>query len=415
MNRKISILVMMLLITSSTITLAHWDPEDGHKMHYPQLPDPNGWDVYATAGLDDFPQIVLADDWGCSETGWVKDIHFWGSWYNDHEGIIDHFVMGVAANIPAGVDNIPYSRPGETLKEWVIYDWDVRGPLNGDQGFYFPYVPEAFWHDHTKYYQYNVFLNEEDWFWQEEGTIYWLFISAIVEFDPTGAQPFWGWKSSNNHWEDDACWAEWNILDWVDLWEPEPELIVQNGFGVQMMDNVVADFWADNFYGNGFYYYPNTNWWNIWFYDHPLDYDRYKEIHVEFIFIPIEPGISWANVVVNWATDVWEPGGPPPLPPLSPPEEQMFIGRSPVEEEITQGGFYFFDFVIPDYNPEWVSIDIRGEFFILDNGIIIHECLPDDPPQSLDLAFVITGEPELPCVDVEKKVWDEANADWVEG
>ena len=54
--------------------LADWDPGDGHKMHFPQLPDEEGWDVNAT-----FPK-VLADDWTCSGTGWVEDIHFWGSW-----------------------------------------------------------------------------------------------------------------------------------------------------------------------------------------------------------------------------------------------------------------------------------------------------------------------------------------------
>jgi len=43
-------------------------------MHYPQLPDTDGWDVDATM------PITVVDDWTCSETGWVKDIHFWGGW-----------------------------------------------------------------------------------------------------------------------------------------------------------------------------------------------------------------------------------------------------------------------------------------------------------------------------------------------
>ena len=25
--------------------LADWEPADGHKMHFPQLPDEDGWDV----------------------------------------------------------------------------------------------------------------------------------------------------------------------------------------------------------------------------------------------------------------------------------------------------------------------------------------------------------------------------------
>ena len=64
--------------TTGTIRMSQggnmWRPGDRHKMHFPQLPDESGWDVRATR------PVVLGDDWRCSETGWVKDIHFWGSW-----------------------------------------------------------------------------------------------------------------------------------------------------------------------------------------------------------------------------------------------------------------------------------------------------------------------------------------------
>ena len=61
---------------------ADWQPGDGHKMHFPQLPDENGWDVKGCEG------ICLADDWECSESGPVTDIHFWGSWKNGEAGQI---------------------------------------------------------------------------------------------------------------------------------------------------------------------------------------------------------------------------------------------------------------------------------------------------------------------------------------
>jgi len=221
MKKKIiGIFVMTLLMAASTVVVADWDPEDGHKMHFPQLPDPNGWDVYATAGLDQFPPIALADDWQCPESGWIKDIHFWGSWWGDIEGEIDHFVIGIAANLPAD-GQIPWSRPGETLEEWTIYNWKERGPYYGDQGWYWPDHMEWVPGDHDRYWQYNVFLDEEDWFWQEAGTIYWLFISAIVEPDYE-EQPLWGWKSTteNLHFMDDAVWAYWGELFWEPLTYP---------------------------------------------------------------------------------------------------------------------------------------------------------------------------------------------------
>ncbi|MCK5636556.1 MAG: hypothetical protein KAH91_03965, partial [Thermoplasmatales archaeon] len=188
MKRKIiGILVCTLLIAAGTIAVADWDPEDGHKMHWPQLPDPDGWDVYCTAGLSQYPNVCLADDWECSETGFIKDVHFWGSWWGDHVGQIDHFVMGVAKNVPP--EQNPYgdwSMPGDTLIEWEVYDWIERGPYNGNQGWYWSYDESNPWHpdDHQLYWQYNVFLDEDDWFWQEEGEIYWLFISAIVKEEP---------------------------------------------------------------------------------------------------------------------------------------------------------------------------------------------------------------------------------------
>lgn len=46
-----------------------------------QLPDEDGWDVMAM-------DRCLADDWACTRSGEVTDIHFWGSW---HGGIEDTF------------------------------------------------------------------------------------------------------------------------------------------------------------------------------------------------------------------------------------------------------------------------------------------------------------------------------------
>jgi len=209
MKRKIvGILVCMLLIVTNIAVLADWDPKDGHKMHFPQLPDPNGWDVWATE------PFVCADDWRCSESGYVKDIHFWGSWKDDNEGTIVKFKIWIYSDIPADPNN-PYSKPGELLKYLEIRDFTIRGPYQGDQGWYEPVQHYWISHNHQNYYQYNVFLDKEDWFEQERNTIYWLAISAVVIGDEQ-----WGWKSSSNHWNDDACWAYSGEWDWIDLWEP---------------------------------------------------------------------------------------------------------------------------------------------------------------------------------------------------
>lgn len=193
--------------------LADWDPGDGHKMHFPQLPDEEGWDVYAT-----FPK-VLADDWMCSGTGWVKDIHWWGSWKDidgdqmGDVGTITSFHISIHANVVG-----PPSTPGELLFE---EEFTPPPPVHIDppalEGWYNPndgsYIPN----DHGDYWQYNLILPDWAWFWQEQGTIYWLDISAhVLETDR-----FWGWKSSDDHWNDDAVMGHLpGGAPWTPLFEP---------------------------------------------------------------------------------------------------------------------------------------------------------------------------------------------------
>ena len=187
--------ILMLSITAifllSGVALAHWDPGDGHKMHEPQLPDVEvGYDVNAT-----FP-VVLADDWMCSETGEVKDLHFWGSWLGDDIGIIDYFLISFHENIPVGPDG--WSIPGAPIMPpFPVYQWDERLYFQVPQGWYDPTIPFVYpIGNHFNCYQYNIYLDEAYWFLQEEGGIYWVNISAVL--DPTGGPPGaqWGWKSA---------------------------------------------------------------------------------------------------------------------------------------------------------------------------------------------------------------------------
>ena len=419
MKKKIiGIFIVTLLIATSfsIITVADWDPEDGHKMHFPQLPDPNGWDVHATAPIE------LADDWHCTETGYVEDIHFWGSWLGDQKGVITSFIITIYDDIPADQSPTEYSMPGKELWSREVRDWVERGPYYGDQGWYWCEDDYYQWHDHQQYYQYNVFL-AEPWLLQEYCNIYWLGISANVQ-QGTGT---WGWKSSKDHWNDDAAWRVPGT-QWIDMWEPEPPttnqfwLTMHNGDPVDPSGG--TDYYDDgtSFWGWYYYYYMGEPWWyNIWFYNAPFNYDKYKEIYVSFICEPISQDPVF--FVINWATDIWSLEGVPGRPPLpgdvegNPQLEDMYIGRwpSPVQPIQVEPGFNEFWLDIPWYNPEWVSIDFWGwGSFAITEGIITHHCLPPEHAESLDLAFVITGEPaEQPCVDIEKKVQNSAG-NWVE-
>ena len=66
------LLIVIVSVSLGQVALAHWNPDDGHKMHYPQLPDPHGWDVCLRL-------MAVADDFKCRTTGPITAIHFWAS------------------------------------------------------------------------------------------------------------------------------------------------------------------------------------------------------------------------------------------------------------------------------------------------------------------------------------------------
>jgi hypothetical protein len=184
---------------------------DDHKMHFPQLPDPNGWDVVGTN-----PGAGLADDWMCSESGYITDIHFWGSWCDDLAGDIAVFQVGIYSNIPAP----PFSKPGELLWVAFISDFETVGPGYGDQGCFDPFSNWWEQSNHQMYFRYDLADIPEP-FYQESGTVYWLAIQAIIDGDGYPAPPLWGWKTSLNHWEDNATWGTPTFpVEWAPMADP---------------------------------------------------------------------------------------------------------------------------------------------------------------------------------------------------
>jgi len=357
--------------------LTYKGPWPNHKMHFPQLPDLEGWDVLAV-----LPK-TLADDWQCSQTGPVTDIHFWGSW-KDIDGNpntddvytpMPLFLLSIHRNIPATPDT-PYSRPGEQVWFW---EGEIPGiPFDPPtmEHWLNPNPPvQYFCNDHVAYWRYD-FVGIPTPFFQHKDSIYWLNISAWGI--PLPYQ--WGWKSSRDHFMDDAVYTD-NAP--VGPWHPMVEPPRCNWFNVYFNSmGLPTDSGSTNYYGEGWYRYEY--WTNMWFYDNPFVY-RPKHIWLQFMINPIGP-MPAAQFAINWSTPAWDSleMGRPPLPGEN---EMLYIGRQifPVNP-----GPNTIEFTLP-YNPEWVSIDfVATNVFI--NGWIWHECVQT----SMDMAFVITGE-EAPC------------------
>ena len=67
-------------------------------MHFPQLPDPNGWDVRGDYGGVSYTKLV--DDWQCSQSGPISDVHIWGSWEGDTVGSIEYVDVRIYEDVP---------------------------------------------------------------------------------------------------------------------------------------------------------------------------------------------------------------------------------------------------------------------------------------------------------------------------
>ncbi|KYK32907.1 MAG: hypothetical protein AYK22_06915 [Thermoplasmatales archaeon SG8-52-3] len=221
-KKHICVLMCVILMSSSTIALADWSPGDGHKMHFPQLPDANGWDV-------DWGLVYLADDWKCSETGFIKDIHFWISWWNDQVQDIPWIYVSIWSNNPEGPHG--WSVPNELLWEKTFQEGEfiIAGPWDGNQGWLNP--PSQYYPDnHQKYYQINI-PEIVDPYLQNIDKIYWLVIKM-----PFDDQYICGWKTTLDSYLDNAVFSTvpintWWIIDGIDLAfvingePPIPELV----------------------------------------------------------------------------------------------------------------------------------------------------------------------------------------------
>ncbi|KPL04847.1 MAG: hypothetical protein AMJ73_03560, partial [candidate division Zixibacteria bacterium SM1_73] len=201
----------------------------------------------------------------------------------------------------------------------------------------------------------------------------------------------WGWKSSRDHFADDATYTD-NPPDgpWFPLFEPPRA----NWFDVYFnSEGEPEDMGSTNYYGAGWYRYEY--WWNMWFYNNPF-VPNPKHIWLDFNIDPVGP-YPYAEFAINWSTDLWYYEGEPGRPPLPGDDETLYIGREifPVGP-----GPNTIDFWIPDYNPEWVSIDFVATDVVI-NGWIWHECVQT----SMDLAFVITGEEIPDTVRNHYKTW----------
>ncbi|MFH1313054.1 MAG: GEVED domain-containing protein [Candidatus Eisenbacteria bacterium] len=210
MARKCTFVFLIVLLAYTAAAFADWDLWDARK--WAQLPDldSTGIDVNASGTL------ILADDFRCTEAGPITEIHIWASWLHNYLPFGDspdsvRFILSIHGDIPESLSTTGYSMPDTVL--WsklyppgsfstrVWKDSILEGWLNPPDGYYeFP--------ADTVCWQYNFSIPPIQQFYQEgrvdSPVVYWLNVKA----KPRDQAASLGWKTSVNHWNDDAVWGE---------------------------------------------------------------------------------------------------------------------------------------------------------------------------------------------------------------
>jgi outer membrane protein assembly factor BamB len=199
------------------------------KMHFTQYPDPGGWDVDITS-----PDVV-ADDWLCTESGAVNEIHFWMSAQGGYGNImtINSITVSVHADIPASQSPTGYSMPSEPpLWEQIFLpsQFSMSAFLHYPQGWYSPGDSIVQIQDHYTCFQVDIDILDQP-FIQQQGTIYWLKLMISSQ----SPEIRFGWKSSLDHWNDDAVWniKPYEPLTWHELIDPITEESMDMAFSLE--------------------------------------------------------------------------------------------------------------------------------------------------------------------------------------
>lgn len=135
--------------------------------------------------------------------------------------------------------------------------------------------------------------------------------------------------------------------------------------------------------GSGWYYYPDSDVWRMWFYNGPYDPDRKGYLNYHVYTKAVNPG-AMTQVVAHfgWTTPAWSQlnRSGPPMPADMPTasDEALYMAKwriYSVEGVITGSAETNRTCSIDEYNPEWVCIEFYARNAYIYRGAF-HECMP---------------------------------------
>jgi hypothetical protein len=174
-----TVLVLTAVLALASAARADWNVGDPYKMHWPQLPAESGGSIST---------LVYADDWQCTQSGPVTDVHFWTWTFS--AGALPPCVFQVSIHENIAVGPGGYSIPGDLLwaQNFLPSQYTIR-----------PWGTYPFW-------QVNI-TNIPEPFVQSQGEIYWLDLFA---FDTTENVL---WNTTYNPFMDSGVF--WDGNQWI--------------------------------------------------------------------------------------------------------------------------------------------------------------------------------------------------------
>lgn len=209
---KIPVSSIGFALLCAATTLAQTQSVATNGVKYLQPPNLAAYAPGLDAGVDvDVGQsVVVADDFPCTTTGPITDIHIWGSWYNDKVDTNASFILSIWSDVPK-TPTSSFSYPGELLwtqtfgpGAYSICPFTNVTEQFDNAALPTPLVPFGYstnlYHLSFNAFPTNIFVQTGT---PNAPTNYWLSVSELQGTLPPNAFLF-GWKTSSTHYNDTA-------------------------------------------------------------------------------------------------------------------------------------------------------------------------------------------------------------------
>jgi hypothetical protein len=135
--------------------------------------------------------------------------------------------------------------------------------------------------------------------------------------------------------------------------------------------------------GRGWYYYPDSGVYRMWFYNGPYDATRKGYLNYHVYTKAVDPTRPTSVIArFGWTTAEWSnrklgyPPGPDDMPTVNDEAKYMSVARVySVEGVVTGSAESIREHTVEEYNPEWVCIEFEARNAYIYRGAF-HECQP---------------------------------------